>query len=105
LHEPLVVVHRRLAAVVPLAGEGAAIHRQKHHAPAANAKRSVRIACPQFKGLGGLRHLFEHELGIESDDVALHLLTSFPESSDGVGMAELDTELAHDPLPAAFENR
>ncbi len=50
-----------------------------------------------------LRHLLEDPVGVEADQLAVHLLAGALEDLDRLGVQELDPELADDAPPAAFE--
>jgi hypothetical protein len=50
-----------------------------------------------------LRHLLEHELGVEEDLLVLHALAGLLEVVDRLGQHEFHAELRDDPPPAAVE--
>src|SRR5689334_7415978 len=104
-HEVLEVVHRRLAAHVTLARERAAVDRGEDHVVAADVGCVLGVARLPLELARRLRHLLEHELGIEEHAVAVdHLLTGLAELLDGLVEQELDADLRDDPAPAAVQH-
>ena len=103
--EVLEVVHRRLAPLVSLAHERAAVDGREDHVVAADVHGALRVARLQVELARRLRDLLEDEVRVELDDRVLDLLAGLAEVLDRLREDELDPELADDPAPAAVERR
>jgi hypothetical protein len=105
LAEVLEVVHRRVAPHGSLTDERRAVHRRERHVVTADVERVLRVPRLHVELPRRLRHLLEHEVGIERDEIALDLLTRLRERVHGLREEELDSELGDDPPPATVEGR
>ena len=72
---------------------------------APDVDRMLRVPRLDVELARRLRHLLEHEVGIELDQVAVDLLAGRRERVHGLREQELDPELGDDPPPAAVERR
>jgi hypothetical protein len=99
------VLHRAVAANVALADERRPVDRAEGHRVAADVHRVGRVARLQVELARRLRHLLEHEVGIEEDRVALDLLPGLAEQLERALVHELDADLGHQPAPTGLERR
>jgi len=98
-------VQAGVPADLALADERRAVHRAEHHVVAADVHAVGRVARLHVELARGLGGLFQHELRVELDHVAVHLLAGLAEQFDRLRFGELHSDLAHDAAPAAVEHR
>src|SRR6266700_3005976 len=70
---------------------------------AADVHAVGRVAGLHVEFARGLGDLLEHEVRVELDHVAVHLLAGPAEQLDRLRLGELDADLADDAAPAAFQ--
>jgi hypothetical protein len=63
------------------------------------------VAGLQVELAGRLRHLLEHEVGVEEYGLVLDLLPRLAEQVEGALVHELDADLARQPPPALVKGR
>jgi hypothetical protein len=105
LHEPLEVVHRRLAPDVPLAHERAPIDGGEDHCLTAESDAVLGVAGLEVERRRRQRDLLEHELRVEEHDLALDALARGPQQGDRLPVVERDPDVGEDPAPAPLQGR
>ena len=94
---------RAVAPLVSDAHERRSLRGQEHHAVAADVDVVLGIARVHPELRGRLRHLLEHELRVELDEIAFDVLTRRPEELERPRLVELHADLGDEALPAALD--
>ena len=98
-------LHRRVAANLALAHERRAVDRAERHRVAADVDVVLGVAGLDVELPRRLRHLLQHEVGVEEDRVVLDPLPGLAEQLERAVVHELDADLGHQPAPALVEGR
>ena len=102
--QPPEVVQRGVPPDVALADERRAVHRAEHHLVAADVHVVRRVAGLHVELPRRLGHLLQHELGVEEDHLAVHLLAGLAEQLHRLRLGELHPDLRDDPPPALVQH-